>query len=98
MRKRTLISSAVAVTAAGAITLAGTMVAQAEETGDAGIVEDEHVVRLDVDAAEAEVRLPGQDFERDAVPSRDQDLVVLQVPEVRAMDVAASGGSPKPRG
>ncbi|WP_205328136.1 D-alanyl-D-alanine carboxypeptidase/D-alanyl-D-alanine-endopeptidase [Glycomyces sp. YM15] len=34
MRKRTLISSAVAVTAVGAITIAGTMVAQAQETGD----------------------------------------------------------------
>ncbi|SDD90788.1 D-alanyl-D-alanine carboxypeptidase/D-alanyl-D-alanine endopeptidase [Glycomyces harbinensis] len=34
MKKRTLISSAVAVTAAGAITLAGTVVAQAQETGD----------------------------------------------------------------
>ncbi|MFG3338595.1 D-alanyl-D-alanine carboxypeptidase/D-alanyl-D-alanine-endopeptidase [Glycomyces sp. NPDC048151] len=34
MRKRTLISSAVAVTAAGAITIAGTVVAQAQETGD----------------------------------------------------------------
>lgn len=33
MRKRTLISSAVAVTAAGAITVAGTVVAQAQETG-----------------------------------------------------------------
>ncbi|MCD0443596.1 D-alanyl-D-alanine carboxypeptidase/D-alanyl-D-alanine-endopeptidase [Glycomyces sp. A-F 0318] len=37
MKQRTLISSAVAVTAAGAITLAGTMVAQAEETGDAAL-------------------------------------------------------------
>ena len=37
MRKRTLISSAVAVTAVGAITLAGTMVAQAQETGDAAL-------------------------------------------------------------
>ncbi|GAA2125611.1 D-alanyl-D-alanine carboxypeptidase/D-alanyl-D-alanine-endopeptidase [Glycomyces algeriensis] len=34
MRKRTLISSAIAVTAAGAITIAGTVVAQAQETGD----------------------------------------------------------------
>lgn len=34
MKKRTLISSAVAVTAAGALTFAGTMVAQAQETGD----------------------------------------------------------------
>jgi D-alanyl-D-alanine carboxypeptidase/D-alanyl-D-alanine-endopeptidase (penicillin-binding protein 4) len=33
VRKRTLISSAVAVTAAGAITIAGTVVAQAQETG-----------------------------------------------------------------
>ncbi|RRR96093.1 D-alanyl-D-alanine carboxypeptidase/D-alanyl-D-alanine endopeptidase [Glycomyces terrestris] len=34
MKKRTLISSAVAVTAAGAITFAGTVVAQAQETGN----------------------------------------------------------------
>jgi serine-type D-Ala-D-Ala carboxypeptidase/endopeptidase (penicillin-binding protein 4) len=34
VRKRTLISSAVAVTAVGAITIAGTVVAQAQETGD----------------------------------------------------------------
>jgi D-alanyl-D-alanine carboxypeptidase/D-alanyl-D-alanine-endopeptidase (penicillin-binding protein 4) len=34
VRKRTLISGAVAVTAAGAITIAGTVVAQAQETGD----------------------------------------------------------------
>ncbi|MQM25710.1 D-alanyl-D-alanine carboxypeptidase/D-alanyl-D-alanine endopeptidase [Glycomyces albidus] len=34
MKKRTLISSAVAVTAAGALTFAGTVVAQAQETGD----------------------------------------------------------------
>nr|BFF23097.1 hypothetical protein GCM10025732_10620 [Glycomyces mayteni] len=34
MKKRTLISGAVAITAAGAITLAGTVVAQAQETGD----------------------------------------------------------------
>ncbi|MCC3764653.1 D-alanyl-D-alanine carboxypeptidase/D-alanyl-D-alanine-endopeptidase [Glycomyces sp. TRM65418] len=38
MRKRTLISGAVAVTAAGAITIAGTVVAQAQETGDAALV------------------------------------------------------------
>lgn len=37
MKKRTLISSAVAVTAVGAITLAGTMVAQAQETGAAAL-------------------------------------------------------------
>lgn len=37
MRKRTLISGAVAVTAAGAITIAGTVVAQAQETGDAAL-------------------------------------------------------------
>ncbi|WP_112133824.1 D-alanyl-D-alanine carboxypeptidase/D-alanyl-D-alanine endopeptidase [Glycomyces dulcitolivorans] len=34
MKKRTLVSSAVALTAAGAITFAGTVVAQAQETGD----------------------------------------------------------------
>ncbi|MFC3494482.1 D-alanyl-D-alanine carboxypeptidase/D-alanyl-D-alanine endopeptidase [Glycomyces rhizosphaerae] len=34
MRKRTLITGAVAVTAAGAITISGTLVAQAQETGD----------------------------------------------------------------
>lgn len=37
MRRSTLISSAVAGTAAGAIILAGTVVAQAEETGDAAL-------------------------------------------------------------
>ncbi|WP_030162089.1 D-alanyl-D-alanine carboxypeptidase/D-alanyl-D-alanine-endopeptidase [Glycomyces sp. NRRL B-16210] len=37
MRKRTLIASAVAVTAAGAVTLAATVVAQAEETGEAAL-------------------------------------------------------------
>lgn len=37
VRKRTLITGAVAVTAAGAITIAGTMVAQAQETGDAAL-------------------------------------------------------------
>ncbi|KPC74226.1 hypothetical protein ADL26_11620, partial [Thermoactinomyces vulgaris] len=34
MKTRTLISGAVAVTAVGAITIAGTVVAQAQETGD----------------------------------------------------------------
>jgi D-alanyl-D-alanine carboxypeptidase/D-alanyl-D-alanine-endopeptidase (penicillin-binding protein 4) len=37
VRKRTLISGAVAVTAAGAITLASTMIAQAQETGSAAL-------------------------------------------------------------
>jgi D-alanyl-D-alanine carboxypeptidase/D-alanyl-D-alanine-endopeptidase (penicillin-binding protein 4) len=37
VRKRTLISGAIAVTAAGAITIAGTVVAQAQETGDAAL-------------------------------------------------------------
>ncbi|HEX2144054.1 MAG TPA: D-alanyl-D-alanine carboxypeptidase/D-alanyl-D-alanine-endopeptidase [Glycomyces sp.] len=39
MRKRTLISGAVAITAAGAITIAGTVVAQAQETGDAALAD-----------------------------------------------------------
>jgi len=39
MKTRTLISGAVAVTAAGAITVAGTLVAQAQETGSAALGE-----------------------------------------------------------
>jgi D-alanyl-D-alanine carboxypeptidase/D-alanyl-D-alanine-endopeptidase (penicillin-binding protein 4) len=39
VRKRTLISGAVAITAAGAITIAGTVVAQAQETGSAALAE-----------------------------------------------------------
>jgi D-alanyl-D-alanine carboxypeptidase/D-alanyl-D-alanine-endopeptidase (penicillin-binding protein 4) len=37
VKTRTLVSSAIAITAAGAITLTGTLVAQAEETGDAAL-------------------------------------------------------------
>lgn len=67
MRKRTLISSAIAVTAAGAITIAGTVVAQAQETGDDALAAAIDAILLDKRLTDSQIGVTVADANTGAV-------------------------------
>ena len=60
------------------------------ERRDIGLIEDEHIVRLDVDAAETEVRRADQDPDGLTVFPGDEHFVMLETAEMRALHVAGS--------
>ena len=63
----------------------------AVKAGDFLVIEHQYVVGLNVEPPEAEVRRTTQNFVRHSIFSCDEYLVVLQVLEVRALDVFSAG-------
>src|SRR3984957_4156372 len=63
-----------------------------EQRGGFGGIEDQRVVGLNIEAAETEIGRAEQHLEGGAVFLGDEYFVVLQVPKMHALDVAAAGG------
>jgi hypothetical protein len=61
------------------------------ESGDVLVREFEQVVGLDIDTAQGEIGRSGKHSKRFAIAACNQHLVVLQVAEVHALDVAGAG-------
>jgi hypothetical protein len=62
------------------------------EVRNGRVVEHQHVVCLDIEPAEREVRRSGEHLERLAIALCDENLVVLQVPEMRARHILVAAG------
>src|SRR5881394_2098770 len=62
--------------------------------GGRGVVEDEDVVRLDIEPPDAEVRGAAQYLQGDVALPLDHHLVVGEALEVSDLDIRALGGEP----
>src|SRR5215218_8953650 len=62
----------------------------AEQPGDFWLVKDQHVVCLDVDSTEAKIRRAHQHLKGFAIALGDQHLVMLELLEVRSLNVSCT--------